>query len=51
MQFKLRLNTIFDVVFISLVVINIAVFNEYREKIVKYLLKVVSITCVIQVLL
>lgn len=51
MQFKLRLNTIFDVVFIALVVINIAVFNEYREKIVKYLLKVVSITCVIQVLL
>ena len=51
MQFKLRLNTVFDVVFITLVVINIAVFNEYREKIVKYLLKVVSITCVIQVLL
>lgn len=51
MQFKLRLNTIFDVVFIALVILNIAVFNEYREKIVKYLLKVVSITCVIQVLL
>ena len=51
MQFKSRLNTVFDVVFIALVVINIAVFNEYREKIVKYLLKVVSITCVIQVLL
>ena len=51
MQFKLRLNTIFDVAFIALVVINIAVFNEYREKIVKYLLKVMSITCLIQVLL
>lgn len=51
MQFKLRLNTIFDVVFIALVILNIAVFNGYREKIVNYLLKVVSITCVIQVLL